>query len=672
MDKFYPPNFIGYIPLPDGRPAAGGTIIACRTGTDILAPIYDENGVRIDGSALQIDSHGQAHFLLDPAITYRLKIIMPPDDILQPTAVYDNVRVANVSIEGMENPMASIGDMIVGGANGAPERLSTDGALEGYALKLTRDGNGNLVQNWAPEGGGDYIPLSGTEVGHPVVGPIELVWGDSHSYLRADGVTLVGGNPVPDWRVVSPAVDANILFNTPCGYFRISPNWCGIQSYSTTPIFIKSVAGKIEIKSEEAYTDVIGSFSLSDTGSSDRRVNAILASGNVTSIISSSSASHALLTADAVQKLIELNNPMTAIGDVIIGGTGGAPTRLALGANGRILTSDGTTAGWKEPDGKVRTNVSDTAPDYLENTLEAGTGISIALSGRKLVFSVTGGGGGMVNPMDDVGQMIFGFIGGAPYKLSAPSDNQQVMGVAPTGQGNVPDWKPAGNILVKALAQKYDGSSSGFTKGSIIYGGDNISVGEAGVLNKAEAKVLPIGTEDQALFVDSSGVPAWKNLPATMQENYALLDSTSNFATTNKSNRIYASKVVSNFTAKRAKLGFFHKAGTLGNVLLGVYDNSGALMAATALFTPGNDSLEQVCWEDTLSSFQMIAGEEYWFVAYFTENNWQLNIDALGMEKSSAFDVNFIGSAVANALTVLPATLPTLTYETLAFYIAAK
>ena len=87
MDKFYPPNFIGYIPLPDGKPAAGGTIIACRTGTDILAPIYDENGTRIDGSACPVDSNGQAHFLLDPKITYRLKIIMPPDDILQPTAV---------------------------------------------------------------------------------------------------------------------------------------------------------------------------------------------------------------------------------------------------------------------------------------------------------------------------------------------------------------------------------------------------------------------------------------------------------------------------------------------------------------------------------------------------------------------------------------------------------
>lgn len=562
MDKFYPPNFIGYIPLPDGKPAAGGTLIACRTGTDILAPIYDENGVRIDGSALQIDSHGQAHFLLDPEITYRIKIIMPPNDILQPTAVYDNVRVASGGGGGgMENPMTAEGDMIKGGPSGAPERMA--------------------------------------------IGPED-------SLLQSDGDS-------PEWR------ESIIVAGT-----------MAIANRDGASNALSVEAGDLDVAEGNIYAK--GNIR---TSQGDMRCL-----GNIVSQEGTISATDGDVTAGGV-----------------VTGAGGVVSGANVQAVGYGLFGDGIIIS------KATAPASPSAGQVYYNTTD---GKLYCYDGAQWNEVGAGGGGGMTNPMDGVGQMIYGFTGGTPYKLSAPSDNQQVMGVTTMGLGSVPDWKPAGNILVKALAQKYDGSSSGFTKGSIIYGGDDILVGEAGVKNKAEAMVLPIGTEGQALFVDSSGVPAWKNLPATMQENFSLLNSTNDYDTSSRNNRIFASKCVSNFTAKRTKLGFFHKSGTLGSVLLGIYDNSGNLLAQTAPFTPDSSTLEQVCWEDTLASFQMIAGEEYWFVAYFTENNWQLNIDALGMEKSSAFDVNFIASASANALTALPATLPAMTYETLAFYVAAK
>jgi len=41
-----------------------------------------------------------------------------------------------------------------------------------------------------------------------------------------------------------------------------------------------------------------------------------------------------------------LTNPMTAVGDVIIGGASGTPERLPIGTIGKVLTSNGTTAGW--------------------------------------------------------------------------------------------------------------------------------------------------------------------------------------------------------------------------------------------------------------------------------------------------------------------------------------
>jgi hypothetical protein len=45
-----------------------------------------------------------------------------------------------------------------------------------------------------------------------------------------------------------------------------------------------------------------------------------------------------------------MTNPMTTVGDLILGGASGAPGRLAIGATaGQVLTSDGTTAAWAAP-----------------------------------------------------------------------------------------------------------------------------------------------------------------------------------------------------------------------------------------------------------------------------------------------------------------------------------
>ena len=42
-------------------------------------------------------------------------------------------------------------------------------------------------------------------------------------------------------------------------------------------------------------------------------------------------------------------NPMTAEGDIILGGALGAASRLGIGTNGKVLTSNGTTATWEAP-----------------------------------------------------------------------------------------------------------------------------------------------------------------------------------------------------------------------------------------------------------------------------------------------------------------------------------
>jgi hypothetical protein len=44
-------------------------------------------------------------------------------------------------------------------------------------------------------------------------------------------------------------------------------------------------------------------------------------------------------------------NPMTSVGDMILGGASGTPERLALGSAGNVITSNGTTALWQAPAG---------------------------------------------------------------------------------------------------------------------------------------------------------------------------------------------------------------------------------------------------------------------------------------------------------------------------------
>ena len=47
----------------------------------------------------------------------------------------------------------------------------------------------------------------------------------------------------------------------------------------------------------------------------------------------------------------DMSNPMTAKGDIIVGGTSGTPTKLAKGTSGQVLMMNtaGTTPEWKTP-----------------------------------------------------------------------------------------------------------------------------------------------------------------------------------------------------------------------------------------------------------------------------------------------------------------------------------
>lgn len=124
--------------------------------------------------------------------------------------------------------------------------------------------------------------------------------------------------------------------------------------------------------------------------------NAIYINGGDISLNGSSGTSGQVLTsagANAVPTWTSaLTNPMTTVGDVIVGGASGAATRLGIGANTFVLTSNGTTATWAPSagGGSVST-VSATVPNRLSVSVSNPTSTpSIAITNSGIQTITTG------------------------------------------------------------------------------------------------------------------------------------------------------------------------------------------------------------------------------------------------------------------------------------------
>jgi hypothetical protein len=86
------------------------------------------------------------------------------------------------------------------------------------------------------------------------------------------------------------------------------------------------------------------------------------------------------------------SNPMTTLGDIIIGGSSGTPTRLGIGSSTQVLTVSGGSPAWAAA-GASGVSSLNTLTGAL--TIAAGTNITVVPSGgNTLTINSTGGGGG--------------------------------------------------------------------------------------------------------------------------------------------------------------------------------------------------------------------------------------------------------------------------------------
>jgi hypothetical protein len=219
-------------------------------------------------------------------------------------------------------------------------------------------------------------------------------------------------------------------------------------------------------------------------------------------------------------------SPMTTGGDLIYGGASGVGTRLANGAAGQVLQSNGTTLAptWEDAAATGVTSVGMTVPAFLSVAGSPITGagsFAVTLSGTAL--PIANGGTGNVSaaaafdglsPMTTGGDLIYGGAAGTGTRLANGSAGQVLQS---NGTTLAPSWEdPA--------------AASPLTTKGDIYGfstvNDRFPVGTDGQLIRADSTqtlglgwVTPSSTSTAATIVsrDASGNTVLTNLKLSFQ-----------------------------------------------------------------------------------------------------------------------------------------------------------
>jgi hypothetical protein len=229
----------------------------------------------------------------------------------------------------------------------------------------------------------------------------------------------------------------------------------------------------------------------------------IIAAGGVAGKINPGTAAHVLTMVGGVPTWQALPvdpgfaNPMTGVGDLIRGGTSGAPTRLGVGSNGQWLTLSGGIPAWAAlPVDPGFANPLTTLGDLFVGAA-AGAPSRLGIGTTAHVLTVVAGvpawaalpvDPGFANPMTGVGDLIRGGTSGAPTRLGVGSNGQWL-----TLSGGVPAWA--------ALPVDPGFANPMTAAGDLIVGGASGAPGR-----------LPVGTNGYILTL-VGGAPLWQPAP---------------------------------------------------------------------------------------------------------------------------------------------------------------
>ena len=178
-------------------------------------------------------------------------------------------------------------------------------------------------------------------------------------------------------------------------------------------------------------------------------------------------------------------SPITTAGDLIIGSGTNAATRLAIGANGYILTSNGTTASWQAASSSGVTSFSAGTTGFTPST---GTTGSVTLSGT---LNVANGGTGVTTTPTN-GQLLIG--NGTNYTVASISSGTGISTTVGSGSLTINNTGVTSNVAGTGI------SVSGATGA--------VTITNSGVTSAVAGTGISVSGSTGAVTITNSGVTA--------------------------------------------------------------------------------------------------------------------------------------------------------------------
>ena len=182
-------------------------------------------------------------------------------------------------------------------------------------------------------------------------------------------------------------------------------------------------------------------------------------------------------------------SPVTSTGDLIIGNGTNSSTRLAIGANGYILTSNGTTASWTAAPSTGVTSFSAGSTGFTPST---GTTGAVTLGGT---LAVTSGGTNITNYT--VGDLLFANTTTSLDKLSVGTSTYIL-----TSNGTAPQYTNPSSITV--------GTATSATTATNLAGGIASQIPYQ--TGAGATSFIANGTAGQVLTSAGTSVPTWSGI----------------------------------------------------------------------------------------------------------------------------------------------------------------
>lgn len=295
--------------------------------------------------------------------------------------------------EGFDNPMTAEGDLIVGGTAGAAGRLAV-----GTNDQILRVAGG--VPTWVNS---PYLVSPTTTEGDLIVrgatADARLAKGTTGQFLVAGATSVSWGSSVPSLTVTTTATF------TGAAVTGLTKAMVGLGSVNNTADIAKDVNSALKWTTARTIT----------------------LTGAVTGSVSMDGSANVSITTSGYA------NPMTTAGDLTVGGTSGAPARLAIGTAGQALIVSSGAAAWTTLTkamvglGSVD-DTADAAKDVLSATKWT-TARSITLTGdvTGTVSGVDGSGNISLATTLAVGDPLQNWIDKSTNYVLADTDHSEIL-----------------------------------------------------------------------------------------------------------------------------------------------------------------------------------------------------------------------------------------------------